>query len=127
MSVFPFPVEAGPGKSKNLLSLRSETAERGVESSAAEHVGGNVEQQRVDALVEINGLIPREKNLTAVPQNALDALDALFEYARKKQFTMFLTFAYCGSTNELNTCANQETMLLHIDNVAPIIKKNKDL
>lgn len=62
-----------------------------------------------------------------LPQNALDALDALFEYARKKQFTMFLTFAYCGSTNELNTCANQETMLLHIDNVAPIIKKNKDV
>lgn len=61
-----------------------------------------------------------------LPKAALDAIDKFFEFARKREFTVLLTFAYCDDLNNLTTGADQATILRHIEQLAPIVKKNKD-
>lgn len=61
-----------------------------------------------------------------LPQTVLDALDKFFVFARSSGFTVLLTFAYCGDFTDLSTCADQATILRHIKQLAPLVKKNAD-
>lgn len=61
-----------------------------------------------------------------LPKAALDAIDKFFAFARKRGFTVLLTFAYCDDLNNLTTGADQDTILRHIKQLKPIVEKNKD-
>ncbi len=77
-------------------------------------------------------------NKEALPEDALTVIDALFDYCRSRRVKLMCNFYYNGWTavnfeaSQENkdklaaVCADQETILTHIDQLAPVIAENKD-
>ncbi len=60
-----------------------------------------------------------------IPDEAMDAIDQFFQFSEGKGFTNCLRFAYCDDYKELDRGADQATIIRHIKQLAPLIKKYK--
>ena len=60
-----------------------------------------------------------------IPNEAMAAIEDYFIYSEAKGFTTCLRFAYCDDLNHLERGADQATIIRHIKQLAPLIKKYK--
>lgn len=67
------------------------------------------------------------ENTMELPQEALDCIEEFFDFVRKKKFTMLLDFCYCDEATQLATCADEETMIAHMQQLTPIVKRHADV
>ena len=77
-------------------------------------------------------------HLEELPDDALTVIEGIFEYCRLKNYKLYVCFCYnnqyainCHLSQEnkdklASECADQETILKHIDQLAPIIAEYKD-
>ena len=77
-------------------------------------------------------------NRTELTEDALKVVEGIFKYCRIKNYKLYVSFAYNGDharpwyASEENkqlldsVCADQETILKHIDQLAPIVAEYKD-
>lgn len=77
-------------------------------------------------------------NREALPEEALTVIKAMFDYCRIRKYKLYVCFAYNNNyaipwynskENEeklASECADEETILKHIDQLAPIIAEYKD-
>ena len=67
-------------------------------------------------------------DVPVLPPEALDIVDKFCAFAREKKFSMLLSFCYASDpAGDLSGCATQDIMLAHISQLAPLVKKNKDV
>lgn len=62
-----------------------------------------------------------------LPPQALAIIEQFFAYVRKKRITILLDFCYCDNFQDLSTCADEETMLAHMAQLSPIVRRNADV
>ncbi|MBR7132096.1 MAG: DUF4874 domain-containing protein [Clostridia bacterium] len=58
-----------------------------------------------------------------IPQDGMDAIEAFFKFCEIEQIKIMLRFGYCDDLNYLDRGANQETILRHIKQLAPLVAK----
>lgn len=61
-----------------------------------------------------------------LPEEALQAVKAIFEVCRIKEFKLMLRFAYCDDSGELQKCANEQTIIRHIRQLSDIVAEYSD-
>ena len=79
-----------------------------------------------------------EWHLEELPPEAIKVIEAIFEYCRLRKYKLFVSFAYnqdyaipyygeTGNKEKLaSQCADQKTILKHIDQLAPVVSEYKD-
>lgn len=77
-------------------------------------------------------------NLEELPEEALIAVEGIFKYARRRKIKLLASFCYNNTIHEtwvhvpelkddlVKVCADQDTILKHIDQLAPIVSEYKD-
>ncbi len=56
-----------------------------------------------------------------IPSEALGAIDLFFKYCEMEEFKVMLRFAYCDNLNDLSKCADEATILRHIEQLKPLV------
>lgn len=60
-----------------------------------------------------------------IPEEALQAMEKFYEFCEIKDFKVMLRFAYCDNLNFPERGADEETIIRHIKQLAPMIARNK--
>lgn len=62
-----------------------------------------------------------------IPPEGMDAMRIFFDICRQRRIKLMVRFSYCDSFMNLPTGANEETMMRHIKQLAPLVAENADV
>ncbi|MBR7132092.1 MAG: DUF4874 domain-containing protein [Clostridia bacterium] len=60
-----------------------------------------------------------------IPDEAMEAMEKFYDFCELKDFKVMLRFAYCDDLNFPERGADEETIIRHIKQLAPMIARNK--
>ncbi len=62
-----------------------------------------------------------------IPPEGLEAIQIFFDICRERRIKLMTRFGYCDSFLNLSTGANEDTLIRHIKQLAPLVARNKDV